>query len=358
MFRKGRHFLPAFFCLLMKKSKQVYLPTFRAIYKELAPKFCGDSVHQDFELATEKIVRQVLLECSTENIERVSLAKCCVHGCMFHLCKACLDRLKKVGLITKYYDSRGPFRYWVRQLMMLCLLPPDDIKPTFVNHLEHQEFPELFSTREELSLVEFKEYFKDQWIENTDPNFLSVFGTKINSNNALETYNKKLNAHVGSKRPNIWVFITAMNEMLDDAVIDLKSLEKGERITRNQPRISDDNMMHRKHAEKEILAKRFTPIQFINYLVENWGTKFFSQISPSEKKSPNDDKKSPEKTPAVQNPDLCIECSTPRIGSSWGYMHAGTIHSPICTSCMTNNQNGDPCPICAVEIEAILQVMT
>ena len=69
-----------------------------------------------------------------------------------------------------------------------------------------------------------------------------------------------------------------MNEMFDDAVIDLKSLEKGEHITRNQPRISNDNMMHRKHAEKEILAKRFTPIQFINYLVENWGTKFFSQI--------------------------------------------------------------------------------
>ena len=242
--------------------------------------------------------------------------------------------------------------------MMLCLLPADDIKHTFVNHLEHQEFPELLSTLEALSLVEFKEYFKDQWIENTDPKFLSVFGTKINSNNALETYNKKLNAHVGSKQPNIWLCMEIMNEMLDDAVIDLKSLQKGESITRNQPRISDDNFMHRKHAEQEILAKRFSPIQFINYLVENWGTKFFSQISPSEKKSPNDDKKSPEKTPAVPNPDLCLECSAPRIGSSWGYMHAGTIHSPICTSCMTNNQNGDPCPICAVDIEVILQVMT
>ena len=91
--------------------------------------------------------------------------------------------------------------------------------------------------------------------------------------------------------------------------------------------------------------------------MENWGTKFFSQISPSEKVSPNDDKKSPEKTPPVPNPDLCSECPTPRIGSSWVYMHVGTIHSPICTSCMTNNQNGDPCPIFAVEIEAILQVM-
>jgi hypothetical protein len=106
------------------------------------------------------------------------------------------------------------YRPTPRESYMYSELPPDDIRPTFVNHLEHQEFPELFSTREELSLVEIKEYFKDQWIENTDPNFLSVFGTKINSTNALETYNKKLNAHVGSKRPNIWVFITAMNEML------------------------------------------------------------------------------------------------------------------------------------------------
>ena len=149
MFRKEQPFLPAFFCLLMKKSKQVNLPTFRTIYKELAPHFCGESVHQDFESATEKIIRQVLTECSTENIEQVSLAKCCVHGCMFHVCKCCPDRLKKVGLITRYYDSRGPFRYWVRQVMMLCLLPAKHIRPTWVNHLSHQEFPELLSTREQ-----------------------------------------------------------------------------------------------------------------------------------------------------------------------------------------------------------------
>ena len=80
---------------------------------------------------------------------------CLKHGCMFYVCKCCLDRLKKVGLITRYYDSRGPFRYWVRQVMMLCLLPAKHIRPTWVNHLSHQEFPELLSTREQLSLVEF-----------------------------------------------------------------------------------------------------------------------------------------------------------------------------------------------------------
>ena len=88
------------------------------------------------------------------------------------------------------------------------------------------------------------------------------------------------------------------------------------------------------------------------------GNKVFSQVNTSEKRS-NDEKKSPEKIPqVVPNPELCIECSNPRIGSSWGYMHAGTIHSPVCTSCKTNSQNGDPCPICAEDIEAILQVMT
>ena len=186
-------------------------------------------------------------------------------------------------------------------------------------------------------MVEFKDYFFDQWIEDTNPNFLSVFGIDINSNNALESYNKKLNARIGSKKPNIWVYVETMNEMLDNAVIDLQTLQKGERITRNQPRLSDENLMHQKHAQREILAERFTPIQFINYLVENWGTKFFSQINTSEKRS-NDEKKSPEKFPQeAQKPELCIECSTPRIGSSWGYMHAGTIHSSVCTSCKTNS---------------------
>ena len=88
-----------------------------------------------------------------------------------------------------------------------------------------------------------------------------------------------------------------------------------------------------------------------------WGTKFFSQLNTSEKRS-NDENKSLEIPQEAPNPELCIECSNPRIGSSWGYMHAGTIHSPVCTSCKTNSQNGDPCPICAEDIEAISQVMS
>ena len=135
--------------------------------------------------------------------------------------------------------------------MMLCLLPAKHIRPTWVNHLSHQEFPDLLSTREQLSLVEFKNYFFDQWIEDTNPNFLSVFGIDINSNNALESYNKKLNARIGSKKPNIWVYVETMNEMLDDAVIDLQTLQKGERITRNQPRREPD-------ASKTCLVRNFS----------------------------------------------------------------------------------------------------
>ena len=92
-----------------------------------------------------------------------------------------------------------------------------------------------------------------------------------------------------------------MNKILDAAVINLKSLLKGKHITRNGPRISDANLMHRKYAQGEILAKRFTPIEFINYLVENWGTKFFSQINTIEKRSPNAEKNSPEKIFQIQN---------------------------------------------------------
>ena len=113
-----------------------------------------------------------------------------------------------------------------------------------------------------------------------------------------------------------------MNKVLDDAVINLKSLQKGKHITRNRPRISDANLMHRKYAQGKILAKMFTPIEFINYLVENWGTKSFSQINTSEKISPNVENNSPEKIfQEAPNPELCTEYSTPRIGSSFGYMH-------------------------------------
>ena len=92
-----------------------------------------------------------------------------------------------------------------------------------------------------------------------------------------------------------------MNKILDDAVINLKSLQKDKCIARNRPRNSDTNLIHQKYAQGEILAKRFTPIEFINYLVENWGTKFFSQINTIEKRSPNAEKNSPEKIFQIQN---------------------------------------------------------
>ena len=83
-----------------------------------------------------------------------------------------------------------------------------------------------------------------------------MFGTKISTTNGPERFNKKLNSSVGGSRPNIWKFLDIMNKLLDEASLDLATLEANQQITRIRSRISDGNLNHRIEAENRYKMER------------------------------------------------------------------------------------------------------
>ena len=200
-----------------------------------------------------------------------------VKGCMFYYGSCILGNIKKRGLNTKYWYSQ-PFKNWVRRLMLLCLLPANHIIQTWKLHLKNVKF-NSFSSVDDLLLKDFKTYFEDQWIFNTETNVLSVFDTEVNSNNENEKFKTKLNKKVPTN-PHLWNFLHGINELLDNAFLDLKTLKDGKILVQKDPRMNEDDLKHRKFAEAKLMSKDFTEVQFLDFLIEKFGTHFFHSIEP------------------------------------------------------------------------------
>ena len=135
-----------------------------------------------------------------------------------------------------------------------------------------------------------------------------MFGTKISTTNGPERFNKKLNSSVGKSHPNLWTFLDVMNKVLDEASLDLATLEANQQIIRS--RISDENLNHRIEAENRCkMDRNFSAVCFIEFMAEKWGTKYFENIQ-----AESDDQNFVQQVneePIQTNTDLCVMCKNP-----------------------------------------------
>ena len=225
-FKYKTHWFPAFVCLMAFKDKSAYAQTFDCIYSNLAPQFQGSKIHLELEPESKEATVSVLKKISIENSNRSYLAKTKLKGCIFYYGSCILRNIKKHGLIMKYSRSL-PFNKWVKRLLILCFLPASHIKSTWNLHLKNVKF-DSFNTVHKLLLEDFKRDFEEQWIHNTEADFLSIFETELNDTNEHERFRKKVNKK-GSTNDTLWNFLDRMNELLDNAVLDLNYL-KDEKI--------------------------------------------------------------------------------------------------------------------------------
>ena len=144
-----------------------------------------------------------------------------------------------------------------------------------------------------------------------------------------------------------------MNDLFDLAWMDIEKLDNNLRIKRKE---SDENLLHHETAEKKLKTEKgFTAVNFLDYLLENLGTKFFGSIQASDESNTN-----PEVTENVEQLiiDPCAGCGKSLNGTNWGYLHKGVIHKDFCDTCKTelNKDIGEPCPKCGESIEATFQI--
>lgn len=109
-----------------------------------------------------------------------------------------MKRIKKLRLLNAINESNEN-RLFLQKLLVLPLLPPDDIELAFYW---------ILITTAPVLLLQFKKllkYFHNQWIRRTRLDVYSVFLRVFRTNNFSETYNKVLALRFGTHR-NIWDF--------------------------------------------------------------------------------------------------------------------------------------------------------
>ena len=135
-------------------------------------------------------------------------------------------KYKKIGLGNLHKINKG-FKKWIHQLMSFPFLSEEDIPPTYLA----LHIPIVGLTEIELQMVGlFKNYFSITWIEESAS--ISIFYYEFNTNNGAESYHKSLNSYIKTNHPNIWKFLSGLQNVMKDYDLELQRLNNGLEITR------------------------------------------------------------------------------------------------------------------------------
>ena len=74
------------------------------------------------------------------------------------------------------------------------------------------------------NITAFKTYIIEYWIRKVTPQRISVFDFSHGTNNGAESYHSKLKTIVRQHKPNIYTFLTHLNNLITDTT---KGIEHG-----------------------------------------------------------------------------------------------------------------------------------
>jgi hypothetical protein len=208
---------PILYAALPNKTEQIY-DTF---LKELicyaqandAP-VSPNSVLIDFEMAAHNAFSK-----------NFPMAK--IKGCQFHFGQNIWRQIKNKGLVSYSHDDDT--HHQICHIMMLPLLPPQEINNAFCNIIE-----ELSNIN--LKFLKLTDYILRTYIEDASfpPSFWNLFdliGVRPKTNNHVEGYHGQLNSHCQT-HPNLWAWIRYLQESEESTMIRVEQEEAQQRSTR------------------------------------------------------------------------------------------------------------------------------
>ena len=149
-----------------------------------------------------------------------------IDGCFFHFCQALMRHVNDLGLKKRYervhvningIRTYSRTRIWIRRLMSLAFVPPEDVITAFHTVLD--------AIPEDLDIDAFLNYFQATWIEGMStvrrnwrarypPTVWNIRSRTLQmmnrTNNHLEAFHNAFKQKVGHSNPTIWGFITGM----------------------------------------------------------------------------------------------------------------------------------------------------
>ena len=144
--------------------------------------------------------------------------------------------------------------------MVLPLLPETEILGIFSQLETHTfEFGEIVNNL----INKFTRYYKKTWIIGEKPS--SVFSSEHETNNGAETFHKTLKP-VKVHHPNVWKFLSDLNNTIIDFGSEYQRLEQGLKITRNPKQKDIANAQFRMECKEKFTSGTYLIQQYLNSL--------------------------------------------------------------------------------------------
>ena len=200
-FLHNGHYIPAVFCLLPNKHKDIYSLVFRFIVEKcecLGLKLQPKKIVADFEVAIHEAIK------STWSGTTQLL------GCRFHLGQAWWRKLQSIGLASVFKDKSSDAGKWLKHCFGLSYLPPHEVGDCFV--FDMTENKPLCSKTEQFSDYLVDNYISDEAIFNPAI-WAELSSDATHTTNACEAFHRKFNALFYSAHPDIFKIISVLRNI-------------------------------------------------------------------------------------------------------------------------------------------------
>jgi len=343
---------PVVYALMSRKTQALYTKVFEKVH-ELVPDFTPSHAMADFEEASVNAFRQVFGDVS-------------VGGCWFHYAQAIIKRLNKLGLKTEYC-SDDDVKNAVHSLVSLPLLPPSDMRAAVsdIKSSLNADSPHINRIQQLIA------YVNRQWIDKSSigPERLSVRDSRSRTNNVLESYHAALRRRIKTSHPNLFVFLTHLQNATTDQMTDVARLRNGMRIRRPKYKANMLNEGRIKACLSRYDNGAYTRMQFLRAVSHSVGAHTLS-LQPADDSDSSDDADDATQlttvTPAASSattalpaaaatePDCCEVCL---VAPRDGFALVPCGHARFCESCANRvAADGGTCPVCRTYITVVIRV--
>ena len=220
-------------------------------------------------------------------------------------------------------------------------------------------------------------YIDRQWISKASigPERMSVVGCSERSNNGVESFHASLRRRVMVAHPNIYTFITHLQNVSIDNTADVARIQRGLSIRRPKKKFALTNDKRIKQSMERFTAGQYTRYAFlstVSHAAENLPETYMEDVEVTDDES-NDGAANESEQPTESQSTSTIEATNPeRTSSSEERQRTCEVcliqstdpvalvpcgHARFCRRCADElNRLGQRCPLCRADITLVMHL--
>ena len=125
--------------------------------------------------------------------------------------------------------------------------------------------PYSVNDTEKASIDKLHGYYTKRWLGQVNSDELSIFDVKSTTNNGAGSYHAKLQRRIQTSQPQIWSFLSILNEIIKDTNLDFERLCSVKEISRPRKLMNEERRLAYKD---EFQNGNYTPLQFLEAINE------------------------------------------------------------------------------------------